>query len=39
VHRTGYAKAVAELEEGLVAMTAPLWEPDGTWAAGVRGHA
>jgi IclR family acetate operon transcriptional repressor len=33
VRRTGYAKAVAEMEEGLVAVAAPVLGPDGTCVA------
>ena len=33
VRRDGYAKAVAELEEGLVAVAAPVFDPAGTCVA------
>lgn len=33
VRRNGYAKAVAELEEGLVAVAAPVYDPAGTCVA------
>jgi DNA-binding IclR family transcriptional regulator len=33
VRRDGYAKAVAELEEGLVAIAAPVFDPAGTCVA------
>jgi DNA-binding IclR family transcriptional regulator len=33
VRRDGYAKAVAELEDGLVAVAAPVFGPDGTCVA------
>ena len=33
VRRNGYATAVAELEEGLVAVAAPVFDPAGTCVA------